>query len=370
MDSGKESGGRVLRSKEMTDRLSLDDHKLLHHLKPLVKWLNGERIFPIYAAVSLTRLCNYRCIFCVYDTIERSAIHIPSNPLIRIIDELRRDGLKAVFLSGEGEPLLHPEVCEIIAQIRNFGTDVALNTNGFRLSRETSMTVLKHLTFVRVSLNGWGNDDYEFIHRSPKHAYDTVLSNLADAVIVKKENGLDVTIGVQCILLEENIDHLIDLTKDLKAVGVDYLVFKPFLPIEGTIYRTKLDLYSKNTGAVLKACEEIGDDRFHVITRWHSFKKIQERTYDVCMSLPFMVEIDCKGDVYPCGVLLGKSEFSFGNIIRQSYQSLMDSERYRDVTRKIQHELDVHKCMPNCRNDAVNRFLWKLRHPSKHVNFI
>jgi hypothetical protein len=38
--------------------------------------------------------------------------------------------------------------------------------------------------------------------------------------------------------------------------------------------------------------------------------------------------------------------------------------------RHVADELDLSRCMPTCRNDAVNRFLWRLKHPPEHVNFI
>ena len=83
-----------------------------------------------------------------------------------------------------------------------------------------------------------------------------------------------------------------------------------------------------------------------------------------------MAEIDCRGDIYPCGPHLGNKEFVYGNIYEKSFKKIWNSEQCRNVIKFIENELDLSRCMPNCRNDAVNRFLWKLKTPPEHVNFI
>lgn len=351
-------------------RLSLDHHKLLYHLEPLNKWLKGEDIYPIYCSVGLTQMCNHNCIFCVYDSLNREKIYLEKERLLAIMQELASNGLKAVFFSGEGEPLLHPHAEEIISRVKSCGVDCALSTNGILLIPELAENILKDLSYVRVSLNGCSPENYQQIHRASADAYERVLNNLASAVEIKKRQKLSVTIGAQCILLGENIKHIASLVNDLKTTGIDYLTFKPFLPIDTTKYRTKLDLDDQEVRESLRACEQLSDDHFKVVVRWDSFARLKKRTYDKCLSLPFMIEIDSKGDVYPCGVLLGREGFCYGNITTQTFQQIKQSKQYKNVIKKISNELNVHDCMPNCRNDAVNRFLWELRHPPEHVSFI
>ena len=351
-------------------KLLLDNHKLLYHLEPLTKWLKNEEVYPLYCAVSLAQPCNNRCIFCVYDSFRREQIYINKDKLLSTVRELAPLGLKALFFSGEGEPLLHPNAAEIIKNVKYCGVDCALNTNGLILTEEIAEEILKYLTFVRVSINGGSPENYQDVHRSSHDAYGRVLSNLSQMVKIKKDKKLPVTIGVQCVLLGENIEYIKNLTADLKEIGINYIAFKPFLPIAIASYRTKLNLADKRTKDYLCECEKLSDDSFKVIIRWGSLLKIKGRTYDKCLSLPFMIEIDSRGDVYPCGSLLRSKEYCYGNIYNQDFKELKKSKQFKDVVKKIHSELNVHRCMPNCRNDAVNRFLWQLRHLPEHVNFI
>jgi GTP 3',8-cyclase len=354
----------------MQSGLSLDGHKLLFHPEPVNKWLKGEDIYPLYCSISLTQSCNHRCIFCVYDSLKREKVFLDKDRILTIIKELGGNGLKALFFSGEGEPLVHPDISDIIHESKAYGIDCALNTNGYFLTREISESILNDLTFIRVSMNGCTPENYKKIHGATIDSYNRILDNLAHAVEIKKKERCNVTIGVQCIILRENIKSIHTLANDLKKIGVDYLAFKPFLPIDTAKYRTNLKLDDNDVYECLEKCEEIGDKDFKVIVRWESISKYEKRTYDKCLSLPFMIEIDSKGNVYPCGVLLGKDGYSYGNIYGQSYEEILHSEKCKEVMGNIYSKLDVHKCMPNCRNDAVNRFLWDLKHPPEHVNFI
>jgi hypothetical protein len=38
--------------------------------------------------------------------------------------------------------------------------------------------------------------------------------------------------------------------------------------------------------------------------------------------------------------------------------------------RFVKNELNIDKCRVNCRMDPVNRYLWDLKSPPAHVNFI
>jgi len=349
--------------------LSLDGHKLLYHLDAVNKWQNGEQIYPLYCSLSLSEACNHKCLFCVYDYIQRTKTYLDRQAVKRFIDELAPNGLKAVYFSGEGEPLMHPEAVDIINDTKAAGVDCALNSNGYYLTDDVARKILPSLTYARFSVNGCNPENYKLVHHTSVKAFDRVVDNLTNAVAVREELGLDTTLGAQCVILGENVELIADLAQTLKQTGIDYLSLKPFLPYEMVEYRTEIDLQTPETTEHLKRAEAVSDDDFKVVIRWESIRKIEHRTYDRCLSHPFMLEVDSKGEIYLCGPLLGQEGFSYGNITKNSYAEILQTEQYQKAIQKIDN-LNVHKCMPNCRNDAVNRFLWDLRHPPNHINFI
>jgi MoaA/NifB/PqqE/SkfB family radical SAM enzyme len=88
---------------------------------------------PVAAHLIPIRRCNLSCAYCnEYD--DHSA-PVPIEDVLRRIDHLAALGTGIVTLSG-GEPLLHPDLDEIIHRIRSRGSIATLITNGYLLTRE------------------------------------------------------------------------------------------------------------------------------------------------------------------------------------------------------------------------------------------
>lgn len=88
---------------------------------------------PVAAHLIPIRRCNLSCSYCnEYDTHSKP---VPTRDLLRRIDRLADLGTGIVTLSG-GEPLLHPDVDEIIRHIRVRGPIATIITNGYLLSRD------------------------------------------------------------------------------------------------------------------------------------------------------------------------------------------------------------------------------------------
>jgi MoaA/NifB/PqqE/SkfB family radical SAM enzyme len=86
---------------------------------------------PIVAQIIPTRRCNLSCSYC--NEFDRVSAPVPIAELRARIDKLADLGTTIITLSG-GEPLLHPDVDEIIRHIRARGSVATLITNGYLLT--------------------------------------------------------------------------------------------------------------------------------------------------------------------------------------------------------------------------------------------
>jgi MoaA/NifB/PqqE/SkfB family radical SAM enzyme len=106
---------RRLRELAMIARgLASTDHAVMAHIIPI-------------------RRCNLSCAYCnEYDAVSSP---VPLPVMEERIDHLRRLGVSAVTISG-GEPLLHPQLDDLIRYIRQRGAIAGLITNGYLLTAE------------------------------------------------------------------------------------------------------------------------------------------------------------------------------------------------------------------------------------------
>ena len=92
-----------------------------------------SRKHPVDAHIIPIRRCNLSCTYCnEFDDFSKP---VPTAEMLHRIDRLAALGTSIVTISG-GEPLLHPELDQIIRCIRRHGILAGLITNGYLLTQE------------------------------------------------------------------------------------------------------------------------------------------------------------------------------------------------------------------------------------------
>ena len=112
---------------------------------------------PILAHIIPMRRCNLACAYCnEYDDTSKP---VPTDEMFRRIDKLARLGTTAITISG-GEPLLHPDLEQIIRRIRHHGAVATLITNGYLLTRERIKSLNKTgLLHLQISIDNVKPDE-------------------------------------------------------------------------------------------------------------------------------------------------------------------------------------------------------------------
>ena len=112
---------------------------------------------PVMAHINPIRRCNLACKYCnEYDDFSKP---IPLETMKRRVDDLARLGTTIVTLSG-GEPLLHPELDEIIAHMRTYPIIVGMITNGYLLTADRIQRLNRAgLDHLQISIDNVMPDD-------------------------------------------------------------------------------------------------------------------------------------------------------------------------------------------------------------------
>jgi radical SAM protein with 4Fe4S-binding SPASM domain len=159
-----------------------------------------------------------------------------------------------------------------------------------------------------------------------------------------------------------------------KDIGLDYLAVKPYSQHGKSQTKKYANLRYDSYYALKDELEKINSGTFNVIFRKYTMEKLskEERYYSKCQVTPFFwAHIMANGDVIGCGSAhLEDDRFNYGNINEHTFEEIWEGPKRRKCMDWIKNDFDIAECRKNCRMDEVNGYLWDLRHPPEHVNFI
>src|ERR1700726_2094549 len=157
---------------------------LRRRLKALHRNLRGARMIaralastdhPLLAHIIPVRRCNLACEYCnEYDDFSKP---VPTETMFRRIDKLAELGTSVITISG-GEPLLHPELDDVIRRIRKRGMIAGLITNGYLLVAERIERLNRAgLEWLQISIDDVTPDE---VSKKSLKVLDKKLELLAD----------------------------------------------------------------------------------------------------------------------------------------------------------------------------------------------
>ncbi len=318
----------------MTDHvdLILDGTKIAWHQDRIRAWERGERIAPITIDMALTRACNFACNYCYAMLQENDRKVINKKVIFDFLDDAAGIGVKGISFVSDGESTIAPVFVDACTRGHELGLSMAVGTNGFVLNRRKLEEVLPALTYIRINISAGERDRYAEIMGVKEHWFDRVCQNIRDMVEIKRRDGLDVTIGLQMVLMPEYEDQILPLARLGKELRPDYLVIKHCSDNEdgdlGVNYRAYKPLYDK-----LRAAEALSDEGYQVTVKWSKIEAEGQRSYQRCYGAPFILQLSGSGLVAPCGMLFNEryKKFHIGNICEQRFKDIWASDRYWEV---------------------------------------
>ena len=363
----------------MPDPHHIDSHKLIYHPERVAQvmkvgkdWEKAKNIYPIYMEISPIGACNHRCTFCSVDYIGYKPDRLSLKMLNKLLPELGNLGIKSIMYAGEGEPLLHRNISEIIRITKESAIDVSLTTNATILPDNFLDEALPNLSWVKVSLNAGTKETYSQIHQTKPEDFQNAQEHLSVMAETRRIKKLDCVIGAQILLLPENADEISILAKTCRdELGIDYLVVKPYSQHPSSINEREID-YTQWL-EIEETLEKFNTKKFNLIFRSNTMTKLaSNERYTHCYSTPFIWGyIMANGIVSGCSAYLLNDLFEFGNVNKKSFQEIWTGEKRRRNFEYVTNKLDITNCRKNCRMDEANRYLYKLiADKPSHVNFI
>jgi MoaA/NifB/PqqE/SkfB family radical SAM enzyme len=354
------------------DKYRLDSHKLLYHVDRVADWQHGANVAPIYVEMSPAGACNHRCRFCGKDYMGYQNRSLSWDMLQKRLVEMGRAGVKSIMHAGEGEPLLNKHMLDIVKLGKECGIDQAVNTNGVLLNEERARVLFQYCEWIRISLDAATADVHANLHVTKETDFPRIIDNLRKAVKLRNEMGSNCVIGIQMILLPENKHQPLELAALAKDIGVDYLVIKPYSQQPHSITHEYENVSYEDDLKLAEELAKFNTHNFSVIFRVNAMQKWDDasRNYCKCNAMAFFTYIDAGGNVWGCNEHLDDERFALGNLYESSFDDIWNGEKRAKMMAWSQDGLDISECRINCRMDEVNRYLWEVKEPPRHVNFI
>lgn len=341
-------------------RLILDGTKISWHKERIEAWDRGERIAPITIDMALTRACNYACHYCYAMMQENERLPINKEVMTHFIDDCAELGVKAISLVSDGESTLSPVFSDTIVYGSQKGISMAVGTNGYSLNARKLEEILPHLTYIRINITAGEPKRYGEIMGVKEDWFYRVCDNIRMMATMKRQRKLNVTIGLQMVLMPQYADQILPLAQLGKELRPDYLVIKHcsdnedgFLGVDYPGYRA---LYG-----LLREAEALSDDGYKVVVKWSKIMDEGTRSYQRCYGSPFLIQISGSGLVAPCGMLFNErySKFHMGNIVNERFKDIVMGERYWEVVNYLSSpDFNAQTmCGTLCLQHKVNEYL-------------
>lgn len=171
--------------------------------------------FPRYIMYDVNNVCNARCPFCPQSAIAQAddfdPKHIQWEHFEKTIRECARYPVELVRFTGDGEPLLHPQMTDMIALARKLGIrKINLTTNGSLLRGKRLKQMLE----------------------SPPHVIDVSLDALTPETYAKYRVGLDFDTTM------ENVHEFLRLRNPKATKVIVSMIHQPGLDDEVEQFRS------------------------------------------------------------------------------------------------------------------------------------
>jgi len=303
--------------------------KILLHKEKLESLFTKKVMAPVYVRIKPTNRCNHDCFFCVYKAsyafMHESMVkrdELSKEKLFEILDDFKDIGVKAVTYSGGGEPLIHPNIIEVMQKTLDNGIDLSIITNGQKLSGEKA-EILKKAKWVRISMDYCDGPGFKVSQRGSERMFLEVIDNIKN--FTGSEHICDVEVNF--IITKENYLKLRQSAKLLKEIK-----------------------------------EEFDDKNFKIYSSYNSFSISEEATHRSYIKCPYMQitpAIGADGVVYNCHNQAYSEKGIIGSIKNKKFSEMWFSEETANYFEEFNPQINCEgiQCAADAKNIMMNNLL-------------
>ena len=223
---------------------------------------------------------------------------IPEDKMMEIVEDLIDMKVKAVTFSGGGEPFLYKPLLNVSKKLIDGGIQIASLTNGSKLEGELGEYFSHNGTWLRISIDAWNDASYTASRGVRDGEFQSMLDRISDFI---KLNGSCV-LGVSLIVGQKNADHVYEIVKILRELGVNNVKISPCIVSNdgaaNNLYHEPI--FSTVRSQVDRLVTDCKNDDFELFDAYHELETKFDKNYDWCPFLQALCVIGVDLNVYSC----------------------------------------------------------------------
>lgn len=287
--------------------------------------------FPPTISLSLSSVCNARCVWCpIGKRLNRASKNkfMTMGIVDKVLSDCHGKEIYSILIADMGEPLLNPDFKEIVIKIRKAHPEakMLLSSNFFLMDEDMARFVIDNFQTVGLNIDGITDEGYYAVKHLP--------------LKVVKGNFLNFL-----KLREESHKRIADrgIVADFQPIVNVAITSEPRYYMEiGEPEKATVPDETRRVSAFLRNVLEMNDGVNETVTATWAERRKWNRARDeqnICSN--FLVHltkccIDTNGNVIPC-CLDYDSECVLGNIMEKTIEEIWNGEVRRRFTGNLSH---------------------------------
>lgn len=340
-----------------------------------------------YLTLKLTNKCNMNCYMCgqAYACNQDNKEELPLFLIKKRLEEINT--IKTIYLFG-GEPFTYSKLPELLTYLKNKGLDILITTNGILLKEFAEQLIISKVRDLTISIDSYKEKVFENIRG--KGVLPKILDNLNYMLEKKREYHSEYPhIGINCVILPENIDELYDYYKFFSEnypeierinyeapIATTFDMGKTYEKILRNELNTKADSWNWFFNRVSPYSDE---DIKHLKIQINELKKFEKVTFlapmncksiegvfqssyqipeDICISPNHTLTILPNADAVFCADF---PDYIVGNINHNTLEELLNNKKAEDFRKLLIHKGNLPICATCPRQYDEGDFLIKTK---------
>lgn len=299
--------------------------------------------FPIFVQIEPAVICNLKCKMCIAPLSKKDISYLTLDKFKIIRREFPY--LRKISLVGVGEPLLNPELFEIIRFAKKEKIRIGFTTNGLLLTKKNINKILdSKCDWLNISIDGATQETYQKIRQGSD--FELVINNVKELMKSKRDNKIEVSIWF--LGMKDNIKELAQMVRLVSDLGIRQLNMQTVHTWGNSLQADRFKDLRLNSSL---------DELVQAIRQAKEFAKRYniEFNYD---NTPFNKSVRaCKwpwkscyisieGFITPCCIHGSNPDIiNFGNIFERPFKEIWNSNKYREFRKKLKSNIPEGICI-------------------------